>query len=248
VNRRRRPGEQAFVSRDQIIDAADRLARRDGLQELSVRKLSAELAITPGALYWHLDNKEELMREVVARASARVQRPDPAKGSWLDRLLLFAESIREVCIEYPGISAAFVTLPPSDELQSNNLFIFQLLIEGGFDEDSAVSVFNVLSTFSLGHLSQIDTARAHRRRAGGKAFTPNAAQLRQLLADRPEFAPFMRALADFDDRKSREQFLDGIEVLVRGAAEALGVPVPPATRKPFAKPGRRPATKSTRSR
>jgi AcrR family transcriptional regulator len=246
VSKRRGPGEQAFVTRQQIVDAADALARRDGLEQLSIRKLSAELSVTPAALYWHLDNKQDLMREVVDRASARVERPDLDEGTWLDRLLLFFASTRQVFTEYSGITAAFVTLPPGEALQSNNLFIFQLLVEGGFDEDAAVSVFNAVTTYSLGHLMMIDTARANRRRAGEKAFTPNAAQLRQLHADRPEFAPFMRALADFDDRKSRQQFLDGIEVLVRGAADALGVTVPVSTRTPFAKSQRQ--SKSSRIR
>src|SRR5688572_26229014 len=170
VSRPRRPGEQAFVTREQIVDAADVLARRDGLQQLSLRKLSANLSVTPGALYWHVDDKQDLVREVVDRASARVERAGHDEGTWLDRLLLFFASTRRVFAEYSGIASALMTVQPGDTLQSNNLYVFQLLVEGGFDEDAAVSVFNAVSTYSFGHLMMIDTARSNRRQSGDKAF------------------------------------------------------------------------------
>jgi AcrR family transcriptional regulator len=220
----RRPGEAAFATRAQIIDAAEALARREGLESVSVRRLSAELSLTPAALYWHLASKQELVSELVDRASARVERPERERGTWLDRLVLFHASVRDVFIEYPGISAALMTLEPTEATLANCLYVFQLLVEGGFDEDAAVLVFNALSTFASGHLMMIDAARFQRRDGGRATFTPTAKRLLDLLGDRPEFAAFMRWLVGFDDSKSRAQFLAGVELLVRGAAATAGVP------------------------
>jgi len=224
-DRRRRPGEQANVTREQIFDAAEAFVREHGFEQLSVRQLSARLEVTPAALYWHIDGKQQLLGGVLDRAFSQVERPDPSTGNWLERLLAFSASNRDVLLRYAGVSAVMMTVPPSEITLAYSYFMYELLVEGGFTEDDAVSLFIALSTFSIGHLMMVDTAHLTRGR-GGSTFTPNASQLRPFLADRPEFAPFLRRMVDFDDAKSRAQYLAGVELLIRGAATSSGVRLP----------------------
>jgi AcrR family transcriptional regulator len=226
VSRRRRPGEAALVTRKQIVHAADALARRDGLEKLSVRRLSTALSVTPAALYWHVANKQQLVSEIVDGILNRVERPDPSHGTWLDQFLLYHSSVREVFVEYPGISVALMTHEPTEATLLSCLYPFQLLTEGGFDEDAAVTVFRAAATFTTGHLMMIDLSRHHSRRARGEVFVPTAPRHQKLLAERPEYFGFVRSMVDFDDAYSREQFLLGLELLVRGAGDEYGVPVP----------------------
>jgi AcrR family transcriptional regulator len=216
------------VTREQIIEAADRLAREDGFDKVTVRRLSASLSVTAPALYWHLANKNEIVSQLIDRVAGRVQRPGPEEGAWLSRILTFYGSIRDVFGEYPGIGVALVTCEPTEAMLENCVYTVQLLIDAGFEQSAAIEVFHSLSTLAMGHLITIDSARHQRRTADDPAYAPNAARLAALLGDRPQLAGFQRSLLELDDATSRVRFLQGVELLIRGASASAGVNVPTA--------------------
>ncbi len=224
------------MTREQIVDAADALARSEGVANVTVRRLSASLSITAPALYWHLNGKSELMAHLVNRVASRVDHPLPQAGSWLDRLLGFYASIRDVFGEYTGISSALMTQEPSEATLANCIYILEVLMEAGFDQPSAVSLFSSLTTLSLGHLMMIDAARYQSHSPADTSFAPHASRLAVLLGDRPELGEFRRSLVELDDAASRAQYLHGIELLIRGAATAAGVKLPLRVRR-TARPG-----------
>src|ERR1700761_7778082 len=49
------------ISQQRIIDAALTLLQQDGLNNLSLRKLAAQLDMQAPALYWHFKNKDVLI-------------------------------------------------------------------------------------------------------------------------------------------------------------------------------------------
>ena len=218
--------EASAVTREQIVDAADALARSEGVANVTVRRLSAALSITAPALYWHLNGKSELMAHLVNRVASRVDHPGPEAGSELQRLLGFYGSIRDVVGEYTGISTALMTQEPSEATLANCVYVLEVLMAAGFDEAGAVSLFNSLTTLSLGHLLMIDAARYQTRALADESFAPHATRLAGLLADRPELGEFRRSLVELDDEASRAQYLHGIELLIRGAAVSAGVRLP----------------------
>ena len=223
----RRSAPTPVVTREQIVAAADVLARREGIDNVTVRRISAALSVTAPALYWHLQNKGELMSQLVDRIAARVAHPPADTGPWLDRLLGFYSSIRDVFGEYPGISTALMTTDPTEATLANCVYVVQVLMDAGFEETAAVLLFNSLSTLSIGHLMMIDAARHQQRRsAADTAYAPNAARLAELLDARPELSAFRQALVELDDEASRAQFLSGVELLIRGAATSAGVAAP----------------------
>jgi AcrR family transcriptional regulator len=52
------------LSRQKILDKARKLFVAKGLAGLSMRKLAKELHYTPGAIYKHFDNKEEILQAI----------------------------------------------------------------------------------------------------------------------------------------------------------------------------------------
>ncbi len=66
------------LSRERIVDAAIELLDADGEDGLTFRALATRLATGPGAIYWHVTNKGELLvaatDAVVARAMGEVAR------------------------------------------------------------------------------------------------------------------------------------------------------------------------------
>lgn len=50
------------LTRESIVDAAFHILRRYGLGDVTMRRVASELGVAPGALYWHVANKQELLR------------------------------------------------------------------------------------------------------------------------------------------------------------------------------------------
>lgn len=54
------------LNRDRILDAAFTLLNQYGLADLSMRRLATELGVAPGALYYHVKNKQELLASLAS--------------------------------------------------------------------------------------------------------------------------------------------------------------------------------------
>ncbi len=50
-----------------VVDAATALLDNFGIGDLTMRRLARELAVSPGALYWHFANKQQLLGAIADR-------------------------------------------------------------------------------------------------------------------------------------------------------------------------------------
>lgn len=223
-------GEPASVTREQIVDVAEALARDAGLDNVTVRRITSTLGITPGAIYWHLADKNEIVRALVDRAAFRVERPGAEFGTWLDRLIRFYLSTREEFTAYAGLSRALMQAEPTDGTMVACLYVLDLLTDAGFDEHAAVGLFDSLSMMSWGHLMLIDAALTNRTKTRGEAVTEFSDHVAHVLETKPAYAVFARHLAELDDERNRQQLIHGIDLLARAAAADAGVPAPPSSR------------------
>ena len=89
-DRRRRP---AGLSEAQIIEAALRVIRKDGVDGLSMRRLSKELGVTPMAPYYYVSDKQALLDLVVSAALGGIEIPAAGVGPWHVRLRLVVDQI-----------------------------------------------------------------------------------------------------------------------------------------------------------
>ena len=54
-----------------VVEAAATLLDEYGLADLTMRRLARELSVSPGALYWHFANKQELLGAIADRILER---------------------------------------------------------------------------------------------------------------------------------------------------------------------------------
>jgi TetR/AcrR family transcriptional regulator, tetracycline repressor protein len=59
LNDRERP-KRRLLSRDEIVQTADRILQREGYEALTIRRVAAMLGVKSASLYWHFRCKEEL--------------------------------------------------------------------------------------------------------------------------------------------------------------------------------------------
>ncbi|MFG6303991.1 TetR family transcriptional regulator, partial [Corynebacterium hesseae] len=54
------------LSRDAIVSTALELLTRYGLADVTMRRVATNLDVAPGALYWHVANKQSLIAAMTA--------------------------------------------------------------------------------------------------------------------------------------------------------------------------------------
>lgn len=131
------------LTRTAVVDAAWALLRTYGLGDLTMRRLAREMGVQPGALYWHVSDKQTLLLALAERMLEPVRDKDsPAE---LVRTLRWAilevrEGADVVAVAHAVTSE---TLPPTAELIS-------LLHTSGLHDDDARSGALTLIRYTLG--------------------------------------------------------------------------------------------------
>src|SRR5260370_939587 len=95
------------LTRDQIVKAAVELLDAEGLEGLNMRALGKRLGSVPGAVYWHVKNK----RDLVALAGEYVWRelalPELSPTKWRRAASMMAKDFRAMLIRHPWLLQVF---------------------------------------------------------------------------------------------------------------------------------------------
>ena len=91
------------LTRDHVVSTAVELLRRYGLADLSMRRLARELDVQPGAIYWHVASKQELLVEVAAALLAELPgvREEVPQSEALAALVELATAVRAALAPVP---------------------------------------------------------------------------------------------------------------------------------------------------
>ena len=63
----RRTKAEALETREQIIDAAERVFHKKGVSRSSLSDIAEEAGVTRGAIYWHFKNKHDIFVAMTER-------------------------------------------------------------------------------------------------------------------------------------------------------------------------------------
>lgn len=86
---------RARLSRDRVLDAALAIADTGGLEALTIRSLAQELGAKPMSVYYHVDNKDEILDALVDVVFSEIALPVPGKA-WRPEMARRAHSARDV--------------------------------------------------------------------------------------------------------------------------------------------------------
>ena len=210
--------ERPSLSRAAILERALALADAEGLEAVGIRRLARELGVTPMALYWHFESKQELLYALGDRLLAGLDLRQDRGAPWQERLHALVGSLMAVLRAHPSAAGLIAELPTTAEHALNATeAALQILHDGGFTPEEAVDVTEQIvrvttslaaAGFEPSHSPEVE---ARKREA-----------FRGLPARR---FPRIREAAEPMSRSSdRDAFYAlGVELLVAGI-EALGVP------------------------
>ena len=91
-----------------VVDAATTILDNYGIADLTMRRLGRELNVSPGALYWHFANKQQLLGAIADRILEPV---GDAPGDWRDRVAGICGRLRDALLSHTDgaelVSASF---------------------------------------------------------------------------------------------------------------------------------------------
>ena len=91
-----------------VVEAATTLLDSFGIADLTMRRLARELDVSPGALYWHFANKQQLLGAV---ADQILEPVGDLTAGWRDRITGLCEGLRDALLSHTDgaelVSASF---------------------------------------------------------------------------------------------------------------------------------------------
>jgi AcrR family transcriptional regulator len=209
------------LSRERIVDAAIELLDDEGESGLTFRVLATRLTTGPGAIYWHIASKSELLvaagDAVVARAMGEV----PASATPREAIRRIAVCVFEAVDAHPWVGAQLSRAP----WQTATLQIFERIgrqvqalgVPGAAHFTSASALVSYIIGVSVQNAAQ---GRDLEPRADRAAFLETmSARWKEL--DAHEY-PFTRNVADqLREHDDRAEFLAGIDLILTGIAASL---------------------------
>jgi AcrR family transcriptional regulator len=144
------------LSRAQIVAAALDIARKEGLQALTIRRLAADLGASRMALYRHVADKDALIDLVMdAIAEHEVVPPASQEGPWSERLRRLAVSLRRELSAYPGLSELLMTRANHGPGALRAVeTILGILAEAGLDERDAARYYLMFIDLVFGRINR----------------------------------------------------------------------------------------------
>jgi TetR/AcrR family transcriptional regulator, tetracycline repressor protein len=149
--------QQLQLSREEIVDAAMQITRRDGLSGLTMRSLAEALGVAPSALYRHIDGRDALVAMVGDAVLNQIELPDHGSGTWEERLKAFSANIHRVLSCYPGLVPVLLGDPTTASLRIVG-YAVDVLREAGLSARDAYRVFTIMSMQSAGRFTSLAPA------------------------------------------------------------------------------------------
>ena len=215
------PRREESLSREQIIEASIELLDSSGEGGLTFRTLSERLATGPGAIYWHITNKSDLLTAACDAIIARTMNAPLASvtpGTTPQKTIrLLALAMFDAIDAHPWVGSALTRAPGQSPMVRIVERIGQQIQALGVPKQEHWVTVSTLLNYILGVAGR-NAANGQLARTQGldrSDFLEAVSTVWSQLD--PEEYPFARSLAgklrSHDDRKD---FLDGIDLILRG--------------------------------
>ena len=105
---RKEPVRRTPLTRDKVLQAAIRVADKQGIDALSMRNLAQVLKVEAMSLYNHVDNKEAILDGIVDVVAGEIELPIVG-GDWRAAMRRRAVSAHAVMVRHPWATMLFVS-------------------------------------------------------------------------------------------------------------------------------------------
>lgn len=150
------------LDREVLTESLLSLARRDGVYNVTMRRLATEAGTSASSVYYHVANKAEMLDLLIEAVISRIT--VPAAGSWDERLVVLFRNAWRAMIDVPGIGALLQQHPHTRVADNMDRELRKILDESGLPSRDIEGAHAVLYIHLLGAL-QLE----HNRPSGGSS-------------------------------------------------------------------------------
>jgi AcrR family transcriptional regulator len=228
ARRRANPDSEQELSRERIVRAALGIADAQGLSELSMRSVAAELGVPTMSLYRHVPGKEELVLLMANAAFAEVELPREPPPGWRAQLELAMRLLWSLYNRHPWLARVLsITRPqllPSGMAHTD--WVLRALDGLGLELDTMLQVHLTLVGFVRGIAIELEAeadAEAETGLTSDEWIQSQDAEMGRILAS-GHFPMLSRVSAVADesfDLTLDTLFETGLQRMLDGIAELL---------------------------
>lgn len=149
-SRKTRHAENAKLDRASIVEAAFAVLSSKGLDGLSLRVLADHLGVQAPALYWHVNNKAELIGMMAATFGAVAARAAPKENTWAARLIAYGQALRQAMLLHRDAARLCAIARPIEDPDENARRLAAPLVALGLDSHRALSCQSSVIAYTLG--------------------------------------------------------------------------------------------------
>ncbi len=137
-----------------VVEAALRFARREGLENLTMRKLATELGVSSMSAYYYVASKQALFDLVADSVLGQVTEP-PATDGWADQMRWLYLQAWQLLIDHPGVADHLLTRA-EDQPNSRRLYLLTraIMADAGFGRRTILLTQRALTNLLFGSVSQ----------------------------------------------------------------------------------------------
>jgi AcrR family transcriptional regulator len=213
------------LTRSMILQAALKIVDRDGVDGLSMRRLSEAVGRDPVMLYRHLPNKAALLDGIAEIVLAKLA-GDTTDPDWAGQLRTVAHDFRQLALAHPNVVPLLVTRPLTTPLGQRPPGMLRpledvlaLLSSAGFTGDDALHIYRVLFAYLNGHI--LDELQEIIERPEETDHVLRLGLHRLAITEFPQLRALAPALASYDGATELDR---GLDLLLPGLIATLTRP------------------------
>lgn len=210
------------LNRSMILHTALRIVDRDGVDGLSMRRLSEAVGRDPAMLYRHVPNKAAVLDGVAEIVLAQLT-VDSADPDWAGQLRTVAHNFRQLALMHPNVVPLLATRPLATPLGQRPAGMLRplegvlaLLTSAGFTGEDALHMYRVLFGYLYGHI--LNELQEVIERPEETDHVLRLGLHRLAITEFPRLRALAPALASYDGAAELDRFLD---LLLPGMAATL---------------------------
>ncbi|MNQ77340.1 Tetracycline repressor protein class B from transposon Tn10 [compost metagenome] len=205
------------LDQTRIIQTALQLLDEIGLKELSMNKIANKLQVKTASLYYHIQDKDQLMGLLADRISSSMEWPESSLP-WREQLGLWGESFRKILLSHRDTVDLFNSSIASgyDRLKQVEK-LYALLSSIGFPDQQVPWVASILKNYVLGFVGEEVRLRLKAEH------TELSEHYNQYYSQLPaeEFPTIIRLASYTTNSDWPKEFEFGLDVLIEGLAVRL---------------------------
>src|ERR1051326_7423969 len=206
------------LTKDRVLRAALKLADRDGIASLSMRRLGEELGIEAMSLYNHVKNKDDLLDGLIDIVFSEIELPQDT--DWKSCMRRRAISAGDVLARHRwaiGLMESRTT-PGGANLRHHDA-VLRTLREAGFSVEMAAHAYSTLDSYIYGFALQQATLPFE---TNEQLHAVAETMMQQFTADYPYLTEITTELVARPGYSFADEFEFGLDLLLDGLEQHIG--------------------------